>query len=113
MYTGQYVFTQLTDHLPWHALRRCVARYDGERQGKRFSCHDQFRSLAFAQLTWRESLRDIEACLRAHGEKLYHLGFRCPRVSRNTLANANSVRDWRILRRLRTTFDWHLPRTLR
>jgi len=96
MYTGQYVFTQLTDHLPWHALRRCVARYDGERQVKRFSCLDQFRSLAFAQLTWRESLRDIEACLRAHGEKLYHLGFRCQRVSRNTLANANAVRDWRI-----------------
>jgi len=96
MYTGQYVFTQLTDHLPWHALRRCVARYDGDRQVKHFSCLDQFRSLAFAQLTWRESLRDIEACLRAHGEKLYHLGFRCPRVSRNTLANANSVRDWRI-----------------
>jgi Domain of unknown function (DUF4372) len=60
MYTGQYVFTQLTDHLPWHALRRCVARYDGDRQVKRFSCLDQFRSLAFAQLTWRESLRDIE-----------------------------------------------------
>jgi hypothetical protein len=66
MYNGQYIFTQLTDHLPWQAFRRCVARYSGEHQVKHFSCLDQFRSLAFAQLTWRESLRDIEACLRAH-----------------------------------------------
>ena len=77
MYTGQFVFAQLMDDLPWHVFRRCVARYDGDRKVKSFSCLDQFRCLAFAQLTWRESLRDIEACLRAQSAKLYHLGFRC------------------------------------
>lgn len=77
-------------------FRRCVARYDGDRKIKHFSCHDQFHCFAFAQLTWRESLRDIEACLKAQSSKLYHLGFRSPRIARNTLANANSVRDWRI-----------------
>lgn len=96
MYDGQYVFTQVMDHLPWQVFRRCVARYDGEHKVQHFSCLDQFRCLAFAQLTARESLRDIEACLRAQSSKLYHLGFRCPRVSRNTMANANAVRDWRI-----------------
>ena len=96
MYDGQYVFTQVMDHLPWQVFRRCVARYDGEHKVQHFSCLDQFRCLAFAQLTARESLRDIEACLRAQSSKLYHLGFRCPRVSRNTMANANSARDWRI-----------------
>jgi hypothetical protein len=84
------------DHLPLTTFRRCVARYDGEHKIKRFSCLDQFRSLAFAQLTWRESLRDIESCLRVQTQKLYRLGFRCPRISRNTMANANAVRDWRI-----------------
>src|SRR6202008_2804007 len=93
---GHYVFAQVMQHLPLTTLRRCIERYDGERKVKLFSCLDQYLSLAFAQLTWRESLRDIEACLRAHGDKLYHLGFRCERVSRNTLANANAVRDWRI-----------------
>jgi hypothetical protein len=96
MYAGQFVFTQLMDHLPWHVFRRCVARYDGDRKVKSFSCLDQFRCLAFAQLTWRESLRDIEACLRAQSAKLYHLGFRCQQISRNTMANANAERDWRI-----------------
>ena len=96
MYAGQYVFSQMMDHLPWHVFRRCVARYDGDRKIKHFSCHDQFRCLAFAQLTWRESLRDIEACLKAQGSKLYHLGFRAPRIARNTLAHANAGRDWRI-----------------
>jgi hypothetical protein len=96
MYNGQYVFAQVMDHLPWHVFRRCAARYGGEHKVKRFSCLDQFRCLAFAQLTWRESLRDIEACLRAHSPKLYHLGFRSPRIARNTMANANAVRDWRI-----------------
>jgi hypothetical protein len=96
MYAGQYVFTQLMDHLPWHVFRRCVARYSGDRKVKSFSCLDQFRCLAFAQLTWRESLRDIEACLRAQSAKLYHLGFRCGQISRNTMANANAERDWRI-----------------
>ena len=76
-------------------IRRCVAHYGGEHRIKRFSCLDQYLCLAFAQLTWRESLRDIEACLRAQSSKLYHLGFRST-IARNTLANANAVRDWRI-----------------
>jgi hypothetical protein len=96
MLNGQYVFAQLMEHVPLTTFRRCVARYNGEHQVKKFSCLDQFRCLMFAQLTWRESLRDIEACLRVQAEKLYHLGFRCKRISRNTLANANAVRDWRI-----------------
>jgi hypothetical protein len=96
MFTGQYVFAQVMDHLPWHVFRRCIARYGGDHKIKHFSCLDQFRCLAFAQLTWRESLRDIEACLRAQSSKLYHLGFRSPRISRNTMSNANAVRDWRI-----------------
>src|SRR5215470_11404922 len=76
-------------------FRRCVARYGGHHKVKRFTCLDQYLSMAFAQLTFRESLRDIEACLRAQSSKLYHLGFRSP-VARNTLANANATRDWRI-----------------
>ena len=96
MSVGQYVFSQLMDHLPLTTFRRCVERYAGERKVKHFSCLDQFLCLAFAQLTWRESLRDIEACLRAQTSKLYRLGFRCPRVARNTMANANGMRDWRI-----------------
>jgi len=95
MHQGHYVFAQLMQHLPLTTFRRCVARYRGERRVKRFSCLDQYLCLAFAQLTWRESLRDIEACLRAQSSKLYHLGFRSA-VARNTLANANAVRDWRI-----------------
>jgi Domain of unknown function (DUF4372)/Transposase DDE domain len=95
MHQGHYVFAQVMQHLPLTTFRRCVARYDGEHKIKRFSCLDQYLCLAFAQLTWRESLRDIEACLRAQASKLYHLGFRS-KISRNTLANANAVRDWRI-----------------
>ena len=95
MHEGHHVFAQLMQHLPLTSFRRCVARYDGERKIKRFSCLDQYLCLAFAQLTWRESLRDIEACLRAQSSKLYHLGFRAA-IARNTLANANAVRDWRI-----------------
>lgn len=93
---GAYVFSQIFDHLPLTTFRRCVARYGGEHKVQRFSCLDQFRCLAFAQLTWRESLRDIEACLNAQSAKLYRLGFRCSLVARNTLSNANAVRDWRI-----------------
>ena len=93
---GRYVFSQVMDHLPLTTFRRCVARHGGEYKVKHFSCLDQFRCLAFAQLTWRESLRDIEACLRAQSSKLFHLGFRSPRIARNTMANANAVRDWRI-----------------
>ena len=95
MYFGKLVFAQLVDHLPLHTFRRCVARYRGHRKVKSFSCFDQYLCMTFAQLTYRESLRDIEACLRAQRTKLYHMGIR-GEVSRNTLANANAVRDWRI-----------------
>ncbi len=95
MHTGKLVFAQLMEHLPLTTFRRCVARYGGHHKVKRFSCLDQYLSMAFAQLTYRESLRDIEACLRAQSSKLYHLGIRNT-VARNTLANANAVRDWRI-----------------
>jgi len=95
MYTGRLVFAQVMDHLPLHTFRRYVARHRGEHKVKRFSCLDQYLCMAFAQLTYRESLRDIEACLRAQASKLYHLGIRS-QISRNTLANANATRDWRI-----------------
>jgi Domain of unknown function (DUF4372)/Transposase DDE domain len=95
MNSGKSIFAQLMDFLPSKAFRRCVKRYRGDHKLKSFSCWDQFLCMAFAQLTYRESLRDIEACLRAQQNKLYHLGIR-GQVSRNTLAHANSVRDWRI-----------------
>ena len=95
MNQGQLVFAQLTQHLPLTTFRRCVGRYQGERKIRSFSCLDQFFCMAFAQLTFRESLRDIEACLRAQCSKLYHLGLRSV-VARNTLANANAVQDWHI-----------------
>ena len=95
MNSGKSIFAQLMDFLPSKAFRRCVKRYQGDYKLKTFSCWDQFLCMAFAQLTYRESLRDIEACLRAQQTKLYHLGIR-GQVSRNTLAHANSVRDWRI-----------------
>jgi len=92
---GKTIFAQLMDFLPAYQFHKCVDRYRGHYKVKRFSCWNQFLCLAFAQLTYRESLRDIEACLRAAKMKLYHLGIR-GQVSRNTLANANAVRDWRI-----------------
>ena len=95
MNQGRLVFAQLTQHLPLTTFRRCVAKYDGEHKVKSFSCLDQYLCMAFAQLTFRESLRDIEACLRAQIAKLYHMGIQ-GRVSRSTLADANEVRDWRI-----------------
>lgn len=95
MYTGKLVFSQVIEHMPLHTFRRCVKRYAGNRKIKSFTCLDQFLCMAFAQLTYRESLRDIEACLRAQRSKLYHMGIRGG-VARNTLANANTVRDWRI-----------------
>lgn len=95
MNQGKLVFAQVMEHLPLTTFRRCVARYQGERKVKTFSCLDQFLCMAFAQLTYRQSLRDLEACLRAQRSKLYHLGIRSV-VARNTLANANAVRDWRI-----------------
>lgn len=84
------------DHLPLHTFRRHVARYYGEHYVKQFSCLDQYIVMAFAQLTCRESLRDVEACLRAHQSKLYHMGIRYTSVARNTLSRANENRDWRI-----------------
>jgi len=95
MHQGMFVFAQVMAYLPLSSLRRCVARYDGEHKVKRFSCLEQFYAMAFAQLTFRESLRDIEACLATQGPRLYHMGFRSP-VARNTLANANAVRPWQI-----------------
>lgn len=95
MNSGKLVFAQVMSHLPLSTFRRCIARYAGEHKVKSFSCLDQFLCMAFAQLTYRESLRDIEACLRAQHSKLYHLGIRST-VARNTLANANAARDWRI-----------------
>src|SRR5213594_806440 len=92
---GKLVFAQVTQHLPLTTFRRCVARYGGAHKVKSFSCIDQYLSMAFAQLTYRESLRDIEACLRAQAGKLYHMGIKS-RVSRSTLADANESRDWRI-----------------
>jgi len=95
MYAGQLIFSQVIDHLPLHTFQRCVKRYHGNHKIKSFTCLDQYLCMVFAQLTYRESLRDIEACLRAQQNKLYHMGIR-GQVSRNTLANANKVRDWRI-----------------
>jgi Domain of unknown function (DUF4372)/Transposase DDE domain len=95
MNTGALVFAQVTKHLPLTTFRRCVARYGGTHKVKTLSCLDQYLCMAFAQLTYRESLRDIEACLRAQQTKLYHMGIKT-RVSRSTLADANESRDWRI-----------------
>jgi uncharacterized protein DUF4372/DDE family transposase len=95
MHTGKLVFAQVMEHLPLTTFRRCVARHRGEHKVKRFSCFDQYLCMAFAQLTYRESLRDIEACLRVQSSKLYHMGIRS-QVARNTLAHANATRDWRI-----------------
>src|SRR5215467_9122043 len=95
MNRGKSIFAQITEHLPLTTFRRCVARYGGEHKVKKFSCLDQYLCMAFAQLTYRESLRDIEVCLRAQANKLYHMGIKSG-ISRSTLADANEVRDWRI-----------------
>src|SRR5674476_113568 len=95
MFTGKLVLAQLMDFLPLHTFRRCVQRYPSPRVTKTFSPLDQFLCMAFAQLTFRESLRDIEVCLRSHEAKLYHLGIR-GHVARSTLAYANENRDWRV-----------------
>jgi hypothetical protein len=95
VYEGQFVFAQLMEFVPRREFNECVAKYGGNRRSRGFSCRDQFLCLAFAQLTFRESLRDIETCLRALQPKLYHAGFR-GRVSRSTLADANRAHDWRI-----------------
>jgi hypothetical protein len=95
MYAGKLVFAQVMEYAPWHTFRRLVAKYRGDFNVRSFSCLDQFLCMAFAQLTYRESLRDIEACLGAQPAKLYHLGIR-GHVSRSALADANEGRDWRI-----------------
>lgn len=103
MYSGKLVFAQVMEHLPWPRFDHFVDQYDGHRKVQSFSCGDQYRCMAFAQLTYRSSLRDIEVCLRAQSNKLYHMGIRGG-VARNTLANANHVRDWR----LHASFAQHL-----
>lgn len=95
MNVGKTAFAQLMEFLPQYEFQKCVERYQGNYKIKSFSCWDQFLCMGFAQLTYRESLRDIQACLRGNQQKLYHMGFR-GNVSRNTLAHANQVRDWRI-----------------
>lgn len=95
MYTGKTLFAQLMDFLPWTTFSRIVDRYEGDLRVRTLPCTEQFRVLAFAQLTYRESLRDIEACLSAQSAKLYHMGIRSP-IRRSTLADANERRDWRI-----------------
>jgi Domain of unknown function (DUF4372)/Transposase DDE domain len=95
MHVGRTVFSQLLEHVPHKEFQRCVTRYRGDSHWRGFSCWDQYLSMAFAQLTYRESLRDIEACLRSVGGKLYHMGFRGA-VARSTLADANESHDWRI-----------------
>jgi hypothetical protein len=95
MYVGKTLFAQIMDFVPWTSFRRIVARYGGDRRVRTLNCAEQFRVLTFAQLTWRESLRDIEVCLSAQASKLYHMGLR-EAVARSTLADANEARDWRI-----------------
>ena len=95
MNLGRTVFSQLLEHVPHKEFQKCVTRYDGDSHGRGFSCWDQYLATAFAQLTYRESLRDIEACLRSIGGKVYPMGFR-GKVARSTLADANEKHDWRI-----------------
>ena len=108
MHIGKLVFAQLMDHLPWKSFGRIVERYGGDHRVREFSCANQLRCMAFAQLTYRESLRDITTCLRAQSAKLYHLGIRGA-VARSTLADANETRDWRIY----AEFAQHLIRIAR
>lgn len=96
MHQGMLVFAQVMAHMPLSTFRRCVATHRGDYKVHGFSCLDQFFAMAFAQLTGRESLRDIEVNLRAQSARLYHMGFRCPTISRNTLANANATRPWQM-----------------
>src|SRR5205814_6013822 len=95
MNAGRTVFSQLIAHLSRGEFQKCVGRYGGDRYHRSLSCWDQYLAMAFAQLTYRESLRDIEACLRSMGGKLYHMGFRS-KIPRSTLADANETHDWRI-----------------
>ena len=108
MHVGKLVFAQLMEHLPWKTFGRIVERYGGDHRVREFSCAHQFRCMAFAQFTYRESLRDLATCLRAQSAKLYHLGLRGT-VARSTLADANEARDWRIY----AEFAQHLIRIAR
>ena len=103
MNTGKTVFAQVLEHLPRYEFDKFVKEYEGNRRVRRFSCYDQFLCLAYAQLTYRESLRDIETCLNSHHEKLYHIGFR-GQISRSTMADAGEMRDYRIYQ----GFAYHL-----
>jgi transposase len=102
MYVGQTLFAQLMEFVPWTTFTRLVERYGGDHRVRTLTCAEQYRAMAFAQLTYRESLRDIETCLSAQAAKLYHMGFREP-VRRSTLADANETRDWRIYAALAQT----------
>src|SRR5450756_1880075 len=95
MNLGKTLFSQLMEFVPWTSFARIVTRYGGDSRVRSLSCAEQYRAMAFAQLTYRESLRDIETCLSVQASKLYHMGFREP-VRRSTLADANESRDWRI-----------------
>ncbi len=108
MYTGQILFAQVMDFLPWITFQRIVTRHGGDHRIRTMTCAEQYRAMAFAQLTYRESLRDIETCLEAQVAKLYHMGFRHP-IRRSTLADANETRDWRIY----ADFARHLIRQAR
>src|SRR5450759_210125 len=109
MHQGKFVFSQLMAYLRLSTFARCVSTHQGEHKVKDFSCLDQFFAMAFAQLTYRESLRDIEVNLRAQTHRLYHMGFRCSTISRNTLSNANATRPWQIY----ADFAQHLIATAR
>jgi hypothetical protein len=95
MFTGRLVFSQVMDFMPLPVFRRCVAKYQGDFKVRKFSCLDQYLCMAFAQITYRESLRDTVTCLRSQSNKLYHMGI-CGNVRRSTIADANELRDWRI-----------------
>lgn len=103
MNIGETVFAQVLDHLPRYEFNKCVQRYKGNHRVRKFPCYDQFLCLAFAQLTYRESLRDIETCLNSHHKKLYHIGFR-GQISKSTLADASEMRDYQIYQ----DFAYHL-----
>ena len=95
MFEGRYIFSQLMDFIPWRRMQTCVNRYDGDHKIITYKCVEQFRVMAFAQLTYRHSLREVEACLRAVAPKLYHLGIHSS-ISHSNMAHANHTRDWRI-----------------
>ncbi len=100
MNQGKYVFSQIMEHVPYYQFNQCVKRYHGDRRSRKLNCRDQFLAMAFGQLTYRESLRDIVVCLESQRKKLYHLGFSLSVIKRSTLSDANYSKDWRIYRDL-------------